>query len=820
MNNQNVNRILAHIGIQWIIRYRFLWILLIAGFVFAASQGLNKLRMDSSNDSFLPESDQLSAANESFKKLFGNEEFIFILVESGDIFSPDSLSRLRQLQEDLEDHLPFIDDVTSITNTEYIDAFDDNLVIDDLISKKIPTKPEEIKQIKQKLIQSKMYVDRIISKDLKSTGIAITFRRIPNTVWVKAGKDFSPMDQAKWVDENIIMRDKILYVEPDEFDNPEEWTKVVDPRKLIAPAFNVILKKHQTADFTLTATGIPLGDFEGDRITLDDGSKIGLIALVTSFVFMLILFRNLAGVLAPICVILSTVTILFGLLGWMGIPLSMLTMIVAPLIMVLSISYSIHFINHFNFHFRNKGNRILALHYAYSQSTWPCLLTALTTAIGFTSFLIVSMKPIRDVGLACSVGVIISYLLVMILVPIGYSFGFDRVDEDPHPKKPKSVYPRGMIPLADWVSNHKLSIFIVALALSGVGIMSLPGIPIETDMLKIIGEQNSFVQDTKAVTSKLGGYYSYEVMIQLKNSFQADEPEIMNALDELSVAALKWPAARNTMSVVDLVKEINFVLHNRQDGSYKIPDSKKAIAQNLLLYSFSGGEELEKWIDAKHKTVRLSVQLNDSRNLTEHINQMQELSAQLFPEDAQIKFVGEVPILLKMMNLLNIGQMKSIGMAFVLICLIMILILGSVWAGLIAMIPNLFPLAVIAATMNLFNIDLDIMTIMIAPMIIGIAVDDTVHFFIHFKAELQGFRDYQRANQQTFVKIGHALLFTTVVLSIGFAILGFSSTAGIIHLSILSVVGIVSALIADFFIAPVLLTVIRPFGLFLPPKPA
>ncbi len=647
--------------------------------------------------------------------------------------------------------------------------------------------------------------------DWNYVGVAVTLERMPKSVWVNANEGFTPMDQVDWPDDAVIMSNRI-FSEPAIEGLDSQLVEVPDPRKLITPALRVIVKNHQAENFELMTTGMPVGDFEIDQITAEEGSKIGAIALIAAFLFMLVLFRNVMGVLAPLTVMISTVVILFGLMGWSGTPLSMGSMFVAPLLMVLSVSYSIHFINHFNFYFQRKGERLRALHYAYGQSAWPCFLTALTTAIGFASFLIVTMKPIRDVGIACGSGALISFILVMIIVPIFYSFGKEIVSDRPSKKAHVKKLPRGMVGVSETGLRFRIPIIVISIGIVIFSAIFFLKIPVETDILKILGPNNSFVKESNAITDIMGGYYSYEVMIELKNADDAKKPDLLNALAILSAEAKKWGAVKSTMSLVDLIKEINYVMNDRNPKYFAIPDTQEKIAQFLLLYEMSGGGELDNWVDYNYSKLRLSVQMSDSANLDQHISKMQMVAKNLFPDETKISFVGDVPIMLRLMNLLTISQLKSIAIAFSVICLVMMVILRSIRAGLISMIPNIFPLFVIAGLMGYLQINLDIMTIMIAPMVIGIAVDDTVHFFIHFKDELSGFRDYKRANQQTFIKIGHALFFTSVVLTLGFAILGFSSVNGIINMGFLAAVGIVSALIADFFISPLLLVYLKPFG--------
>ncbi len=810
---KRLNEMVVFWGSEVVIRYRYPWLLGVCLCVVVGAMGLGRLTMDSTNESFLPETDTLFKKNEHFKDVFGNEEFVFILVESDDLYSSEVLQAVRDLRADLEERLPFVDEADGITNIDYMDARGEDLIVEPLVGEEIPTDVESLEAIKRKLASSKMYMDRMVTRDWRFTGIAINFERIPSRVFVSAAAGFSPIDQIDWPDNEVIMSESI-YLDREEAENISNLVVVTDARKLIAPALGAILRAHENPRYRLRATGLPIGDFEGDRTTTEEGARMGLIALIAALTLMLILFRNLAGMLAPVIVMLCTVVMLFGMMGWVGIPVSMVSIIMAPLLMVISVSYSIHVINHFNFRFKTGGNRREALRYTYAQSTWPCFLTALTTGIGFGSFLIVSMKPLRDFGLACGLGVLSAYFLVMIIVPILYSFGKDgknpaETDED---RRRKEALSAGMWPLADWMAVRRPFILVASVIVVAVSVFFLPSIPIEMDMMEMLGKKNDFVRETRYITERLGGSYSYEIMIELPEPGMAKEPGILNALDTIAGEASKWESTKTTMSVADMIKEINFVMHGRDNSYYVVPESRELVAQYLLLYEMSGGGELDTWVDTGYQKLRLSVQLDGTRSLEDQVEAIRSQTQQLIPS-AEISVVGDAPTLLRLMSLVTIGQIKSVFVAFLFIGLVMILILGSVPAGLISMIPNIFPVVVVGGLMGILGINLDMITMMIAPMIVGMAVDDTVHFFIHFKQELQSTGSYREANRRTFVKIGYALLYTSVVLTLGFGIFGFSNVTAIRNFGILAATGILSALIADFCISPALLLTFKPFRL-------
>jgi predicted RND superfamily exporter protein len=229
----------------------------------------------------------------------------------------------------------------------------------------------------------------------------------------------------------------------------------------------------------------------------------------------------------------------------------------------------------------------------------------------------------------------------------------------------------------------------------------------------------------------------------------------------------------------------------------------------------SGGEGAEDWADYDYRTLHLSVQVDKpsySPAFEEKLDGLITFAENRLPEGSKATIVGDIPILMKLVNMLTDGQMKSILAAFLAITLMMMLILKSFLVGLISMIPNVFPVVITIGVMGLLGIPLDFSTIMIAPMIIGIAVDDTVHYFIHFKQEFSKCGSYTDANGMTFQRVGYAIVFTSVVLMFGFSIFCLSNIKSMFHLGLVSSVGIFSALVADLFITPVLFVRLKPFG--------
>ncbi len=526
---------------------------------------------------------------------------------------------------------------------------------------------------------------------------------------------------------------------------------------------------------------------------------------------MVVLFRSPAGVVAPFLVVASTLVILYGIMGWLGLPMTLVSTVVSTLILVISISYSIHVINHLQTGLLRFGSRSEAIEYAYFHSGWPCFVTALTTSLGFASFLLVPIRPIRETGALCTLGVLVTYLLVMILVPVAFSFGRDReVQRGAAMVKKRS---RAMESWADLVTKRPLAVGLASLGVAAVLVAYAFRVEVDTDFLEIMGEKVGFVRDAKHIIESLGGLYSYEVLIVTPADGMAKDPEVLKAVRSISDVINGWESTAVTTSVVEILQDINMTMNGKRIEHYRLPPTRELVAQYLLLYEMSGGEELQEWIDYDYRNLRISVQVKaSSTTMTDLFQEIERLGGELFPEGTRIEIVGEIPLMMKMVNMLSRGQVASVTAAFGVITLLMILILRSIPVGLLSMIPNAFPVLVIGGIMGMAEIPLDMVTVMVMPMIIGIAVDDTVHYILHFKQEFRACGRYREANRRTFGRVGPAILFTTVILALGFSIFGFSDMRSLVSMGILAGAGIVAALAADLLITPALFVFLKPFG--------
>jgi predicted RND superfamily exporter protein len=258
---------------------------------------------------------------------------------------------------------------------------------------------------------------------------------------------------------------------------------------------------------------------------------------------------------------------------------------------------------------------------------------------------------------------------------------------------------------------------------------------------------------------------------------------------------------------------MNQVLNAGDPAHYRIPESREMIAQLLLLYENAGGAETEKWVDYDYQRLRLMVEIDDynSGEAARELSLIQERGRQLFP-DAHVLLIGSISQFTVMQDYVTWGQIKSFFIALGLIALLMTLVFGNLKTGLIGMIPNVAPALAVGGIMGFAGIPLDIMTVTTIPMLLGLAVDDTIHFINHSQLEFMRTRSYAEGTRRVFIGVGTAMFLTSMVLILCFSAYLVSAAKVFVNMGYLVAVGILAALLADYFITPVLLNWARPFG--------
>jgi predicted RND superfamily exporter protein len=347
------------------------------------------------------------------------------------------------------------------------------------------------------------------------------------------------------------------------------------------------------------------------------------------------------------------------------------------------------------------------------------------------------------------------------------------------------------------------------------GLFAVLGTRLEvtTDSLKTVGRRVPYVANAYDVSEGLGSLYAYDVSITLPEAGQARDPERLLALDALATEVETAPNVKRTSSLTWVVKHLNRALEGDDTSRYAVPEDSATLERILLMYEMTVGDDERTWVDAEYRTLRLNVELErfSTAEMVSHVRTVEQHARELFP-DAAVHLTGVAVRLALVVDYIVSGQILSVLVALAAICVVLMLALGSVRVGLVAMIPNVVPLVFVIGTMGALDIPLHQATAVIAPMLLGIAVDDTIHYITHLKAAFGRTGNYDEASRETFRHVGKAIIITSVVLAAGFAVLLTSVANAYRHVALVTIIGVITALAADLLVTPTLARGLRIFG--------
>ena len=756
---------------------RFRW-LVIAGLIalnLVAIMGMKQIQIDVSNESWFLPDDPLVIAREEFEEIFGNNDYVAVLVEADDVFSPEILKMMRELGQELKNKLPYSDKLMSITDMDFTRGTEEGMVVENIVPDEVPTAPEEIAEIRRLAFSKEFLVNRIFSDDCKQAWILLRLGTYPES-------DKTSM---------------------------EEY-----PQLVVGKMAAEIVGQEKYKGFNLRATGMPVLNYEKRAYYNKEAGRVFGISILITVVALILILRSLRGVFVPLFTAISSILCVFGGMGWLGIKVDISVMIMPVLLaLAVSIGYSIHIFNFFKQKFLATGERKESIFYAVEHTGWPIFFTASTTIAALFSFLFVSIKTVRWMGLSAGVCVIFAYIIVMLFTPAILSFGKNKKPHPEYAAKGGGWAEHFLMRFSDWVLAHPaqiLTVFGIIVAALLVGLTK-----VEVDMrMEKMGLKVPFRANLWHIcNTKVGSMWAYDVTITFEENGMAKDPETLRHLDILASEVSKFPCIKRVYSLADIVKDLNQIMHSDDPEYYSIPDDKELISQLLLLYEMSGGTESENWVDYDYTTLRISAEVGDflAKEFEKQWNYLETRMKELFP-DAKYGIVGTAVQFSTMAIYITKGQIRSLLIALIVITILMMIVFNSVKTGLIGMIPNIAPAIFAGGLMGYFGIPLDMMTMIIGPMILGLAVDDTIHFINHCKLEFWRTGSYEKAIRETFRTVGKALFMTTLIIVLGFAAYLTSPDKFYFNLGCYPIMAILAALAADFLVTPVLILWTKPFG--------
>ncbi len=777
MKIEKINRKFGQLT-RWTLSHRILVTGLFTLIVAFSFVGTKRIVIRTSFDEYFVGDDPMILKTNEFKSIFGNDYYVAVLVQNKDIFSTRSLTLIRQLSNELKDSLSYADKVTSLTDIEFAVGTEDGMTIEQIVPDRIPSDAAALREIKRKAYSKPYLARKMVSSDGTMTWIMVKLRPFPeDSVW--------------------------------------KQTSDIAPDMLTGKETGRIIGKAKYAELAPNAAGMPFLSYEKFIYLQSELSRLFLFAFMVSIVVMLIVTRSLRGVFAPLLTSILSLVMGFGIIGWTGLYIDMTTAMIAVILtFACSIAYNIHLYNFFKTRFVETGQRRLSIIDAVSETGWGVLLSGLTTVAAMMTFLSMKIVPMKAIGINTSLCLLTVLLTCLFITPVMLSFGKDGKPAANMSKSLEGYFGNRFERFGGFIMrNHRPVIVssILITAFCGIGLFFIePAFDIEKTMGRKIPYAKRFLD---LCQTELGTMYAYDLMITLPNDNDAKKPENLLRLDRLAATADGYKLTKRHNSITDIVKDMNCTLNGNNPQFYRIPDDANMVAQLLLLYENAGGTEAEYWMDYDYKRFRLQLEMNDynSNEAEKEMDALEREARRLFPE-AHVTVVGNLPQFTVMQQYVERGQMWSMLLSVLVIGIILVLIFGNWKVGLVGMIPNIAPAIIVGGMMGWLDYPLDMMTASLIPMVLGIAVDDTIHFINHCHVAYDRCGDYQQAVNRTFRTEGLAIVMSTVIVSATFAGFILSDATQIRNWGILAVAGMVSALLADLFLTPVLFKYLRVFS--------
>lgn len=778
MKSHRINKFFERYA-AFLMKWRWVAIALFAVVMVVSFYGMSQMVQQTSFDDYFIEGDPMLVKTEEFKAHFGNDYFVGILTDCDDHFTRENLTLLRELGNELLDSLSYADKITSLVDLEFMLGTEDGMEIVQIVPDEIPeTGSPEMAQVRALAYSKPQVARKLVSADGKKAWTLLKLRAFPSE---------------------------------------EEWKKTgnVSPDIITGEEVSRIIAKEKYASLHPLATGMP---YVTQQKTVYIGQEMGrlvMLAVIICILVMLIMTRSLRGVVCPLLSVLGGVLMTFGIAGYTQMYVdSTVLMIPAILAFAVAIAYNIHIFSYFNHLMRQHGKRKRAVLETMGEVGWSVVFCGLTTVVSLLSFLIIPIRPMKCVGLICSLTILFVLLTTLVMTPVLISFGKDRQPKPGVDGEGGTRLSRWMERLNDFTFRHArpiVAIFTVVCVALAIGLGKIePAFDIERTM----GIDVPYVKDVLSVgRSELGALYSYDLVMEFENEDDAKQPSNLRKLEQLESLVGTYTLTKRTNSILDILKDLIQTLNGGDAASFRIPDTEEEVAQMLILYENAGGSETEYWMDYDYKRLRLMVEISDfnSAEVERELNDISVKAGQLFP-GVKVAAVGNIPQYTTMMQYLVRGQMQSFLISVLIIAIILMIAFQSVRVGLIGLIPNLMPAIFVGGYMGWAGIPLDMMTATLIPMMLGMAVDDTIHFINHSKLEFDRQPDYSEAIRRTFRVVGVAIVTTSIITSAVFACFATSACAMCINFGVLAVIGILSALLADLFITPLLVKKFHVFG--------
>ena len=574
----------------------------------------------------------------------------------------------------------------------------------------------------------------------------------------------------------------------------------------LIPEITAFEKTYQT---DLRVSGMPyIRTLNSQNIVDEIGIFVLFATLLTSLIFFLF-FRSFRATFISLLVVLIGVMWAFGVLGFLGYEITILTALIPPLIIVIGVPNCIFLINKYQLEVAKHGNKIKSLQRVITKIGNATLMTNLTTASGFATFILTNSKILKEFGIVASINIVGIFLLSLFMIPIIYSFL--PSPNSKHLKHLKNKWIEGIVrQMETIVKNKKIGVYTISVISLVLGIIGIYQIKISGSLIEDMPKKAAFFDDIIFFEKEFKGIVPIEIRFDTKRQKGAYSLSTLRRINRLHETIDDIPELSTPVSIVNAYKYAKQAYYNGNVNYYQLPTTQ----ENRFILPYinnvsANGDLLANYVDSTGQYTRLTTYMQDvPTNLMEQIEaDLIKAIQKIFPEKRYtVELTGKSLLFLKGTHYLIKNLFLSLLLAIILIALFMAYMFRSLKMIVVSLIPNLLPLIITAGVMGFTGIPLKPSTILVFSIAFGISVDDTIHFLAKYRQELiESNWKIKRSVYAALKETGISMFYTSVVLFFGFIVFMSSNFGGTRALGGLVAVTLLFAMLANLILLPSLL---------------
>ena len=826
-----INKIYQNLIICYPIRVIFFLILILGFFTIHAKN----FELDASADSLILENDKDLKIFREITKRYDTKDFVIITYKpNNDLFSINSFENIKNLKNKLE-NLENVHEVISLIDLPLLKAANVPLTKLDINKiKKITDLDIDITLAKKEILESSLFKNLIVSEDGQLTSLIVNLKRDQQFIeLLRKRNDLQAKEKLK-IDEENELKEILL-----EYDKKKSDLKRINHQTIVA--IREIVKEFSNTG-ELHLGGVPMIADDMIEFIKSDLINFGVGVFLFIVITLIVVFREIRWVTIPLLNCFYAVLMMIGILGFVNWDVTVISSNFISLMLILTIAMNIHLaVRYKQLCSEMKNSNQNEIVFVTTQKmVWPCLYTALTTICAFTSLVFSGIKPVIDFGWMMTIGLSVTFLTSFILFPS--ILLLLKKKEETFNNETKSHLIGSLAHLAKNHGNKILFLFGLLILITVIGITKLK---VENSFINYFKEKTEIYQGMKLIDNKLGGTTPLDIVINFKkekevvetneNTLSSDDVELgldddffdlgseteintkdywftqtkLNQIEKVHNYLENLPETGKVLSLTSLIRVAEDVNEGKKLGPFELNVIYKKLPEKLKK------NIVDPYISIENNEARINLRVLDSskdlrrKELIERIGN--DFKNQLGLNESQFQIAGVLVLYNNMLQSLFDSQIKTLAFVMLGIAIMFIILFRSIILSVIGIIPNFIAAISILGIMGLLKLPLDMMTITIASITIGIAVDNSIHYIYRFREEFKKIKNYKETIDKCHMSVGRAIFNTSVTIIFGFSILVLSNFIPTIYFGLFTGLAMLIAMLAVLTLLPKLILVIKPF---------